>query len=111
MNFKTVQDIQDCITAGDNVRRDRSANRAIVNNAANGVPPLTAEEAADTGVEVNVNWLEQSELHLQARSQFLTGFYHSQRFFTVQFNDDAVVPKDKQAKWEAFITRRLNKVL
>jgi hypothetical protein len=111
MQFKTVQDIQDAISAGDDIRRVRSANRAVVNNAANGVPPMSDDEALKNGLHVNVNWLEQSELHLQARSQFLTGFYHSQRFFTINFADDSNVPLDKQAKWEAWITRKINKVL
>lgn len=111
MIFKTVQDCQDAINAGENVRTSRSENRAKVNNAANGVPPLTADEAAAAHVHVNTNWLEQAELHLQARSQFLTGFYHSQRFFTVQFVDDANVPQHKRAKWESWITRKINRIM
>lgn len=111
MQFKTVQDCWDAIMAGDDIRRTRSTNRSVVNNAANGMPPMTEEEAGANNMHVNVNWLEQSELHLQARSQFLTGFYHSQRFFTMQFIDEALVPMDKKSKWEAYITRKINRIM
>lgn len=111
MKFKSSQDVLDTINAGQDVRLIRSENRAKVNRAANGEPPLSDDEAASTGVKVNTNFLEQSELHLQARSQYLTGFYHSQRFFTQQFVDDCDVPKHKRASWEAFITRKLNRIM
>ena len=111
MIFKTCQAVYDTINAGEDVRRVRSENRSQVDRSANGTPPLTEEEAGAAGVKVNFNALEQAELHCQARHQYLSGFYHTQRFFSVQFTDDCDVPKNKKAPWESFITRKINRTM
>lgn len=108
MKWTDVQSIQDTLNAGREVRWERSENRVRVNNAANGLPPLNKEQAKKNNVKVNFNSLELAELLAQARRQYLTGFYHSQRFFSIQCD---TMPQAEKAMWEAFITRKLNRIM
>lgn len=109
MNFATPQAVYDAISAGDDVRRVRSENRALVNNAANGMPPLSEEEAKSANIKVNTNFLEQAEIHAQARRQYLTAYYRTQRFFSMQFGPEVDVPGNNKAKWESYITGFINR--
>lgn len=108
MKFASPQDVWSAIQAGEDVRRVRSENRALVNNAANGVPPLSPEEAKQTNTRVNCNFLEQAELHAQARRQYLMAYYRPPRFFSMTFRTTCVVPPEKKANWEGFITGFIN---
>ena len=108
MNFTTPQKILDTISASDEMRQARANNRAKINEAANGAPPLSAEEAKKSKMHVNFNTLELAMLFAEARRQFLTAFYGKSNFFDVTLKD---APEDKSSAWGRFITNEINEVM
>jgi hypothetical protein len=108
MKFATPEDVWNIINAGEVVRRERGDNRSLINNAANGVPPLSANEAAKVGLKVNCNFGEQAQAHAEARRQLRSAYYHTPRFFRMQFRQTCNVPTDKQQAWQGFITDFIN---
>jgi hypothetical protein len=105
MNFTTATKVLDTIRASDDVRRLRGENRAKINDAANGAPPLSEDEAKKMNMRVNFNSLELTMLIAEARRQFLTAYYGKSVFFDVTLKD---APEDKASSWSKFITNEIN---
>jgi hypothetical protein len=108
MNFKNPADVSGTIRAGDEVERVRGLNRARINSAANGMPPLTEAGCKQWGLNVNFNTNELAIQLQHARRQYSDAFLKSNNFFNVTL---PLAPKDKRDDWGAFITTKLNKVL
>lgn len=98
----------DTIRAGDQVERWRGENRVKVSNLANGVPPLTPEQAIKFNLSVNVNWGEGPVLFANGRRQYESAFLGPQNFFKVSIPE---APPEKSTEWGMFITRKINKIL
>ena len=105
-NFSTPQKVQDTIRASDEVERIRGLNRVKINDAANGVPPLTSEEAKQWGLNINVNWGELAVLGAHAKRQITNAFNSSARFFKITIPD---APEEKRQTWEMWITEFINR--
>lgn len=107
-NFSTPQKILQFIRQGEDAEATRSENRAKVNRAANGFPPLPEEEAKKLGIKINVNWGELLVLLTHATGQLLNAFLGNQYFFTVKI---PIAPEEHKSEWEAFITAEINRPL
>ncbi len=105
-NFSTPQKVVDTIRASDAVERIRADNRVRINNVANGAPPLTAEEAKQWGLNINVNWGEMAVLGAHAKRQITNAFTSSARFFKVSI---PMAPAEKRLSWEMWITEFINR--
>lgn len=107
-NFSTPQKVLQTIRAGDDVQWDRGENRRKIQDAANGVPPLTEDEAKQVGLKINVNWLELTQYLADARRQYMTAFTQTPQFFKVTL---PLAPAEHQGEWGAFITQEINSAL
>ncbi len=108
MNFEKPESVLQVIRIGEDIETNRAYNRTKVLDAANGKPPLTAEQAKADGVSVNVNFLELLVLLWHARSQLESAFLRNQYFFTVKIPS---APVDYRSDWESKITAEINRVL
>lgn len=108
MIFDSPAAVSGTIRAGDQVERIRGFNRAKINNAANGVPPLGIEEAKRWGLNVNFNTNELAVQLQHARRQYSDAFLKSTNFFNLILS---IAPKDKRDDWSSFITMKINKIL
>lgn len=106
MNFSSALKVSDTIHASDEVRQIRGENRARINNAANGAPPLDENSSKKLGMEVNVNWNELAVKLQDARRQYRTAFFQKGRFFKVGL---PLAPEKQKTDWETFITQTINK--
>lgn len=106
MNWKTPQAVVDTIRAGDEVEQVRGLNRVKINDTANGVPPLTDEEAEKMHLHVNCNFNEMAVLFAHARRQYVNAFMRPSRFFHVTIPS---APVEYQLEWEQFITHFINR--
>jgi hypothetical protein len=105
MNFSTVQRVLQTIRAGDEVEWTRGENRVKINNAANGVPPLTQDVAKNLNIKINVNWGEMMVLLANARRQYLSAFWSTPYFFKI---DIPLAPPEFQSEWGAALTELIN---
>ena len=108
MNFTTAQKVLDTINASSDVRNARANNRGKINEAANGAPPLSPEEAKKSKMPVNFNTLELTMLFAEARRQFLTAYYGISNFFDVSLKTGS---EDKSSSWGKFITNEINEAM
>lgn len=106
MNFSTASRVQQTIRSGDNADFTRGENRVKINDSANCVPPLSAEEAKKLGIKINVNWGELMTLLAAARRQYRTAFFSNQHFFNVTL---PLAPAQYQSEWGAFISDQINR--
>ena len=108
MNFSSASKLIDTIRASEDVRQLRGMNRAKINDAANGAPPLDEDEAKKLGMEINTNFNEMAVKLQDARRQYRTGFFQKNRFFTVSI---PLAPENKKTDWANAITTKLNSYL
>ena len=108
MNFTTAQKVLDTINASDEMRQARANNRGKINEAANGAPPLSPEEAKKSKMPVNFSTLELTMAFAEARRQFLTAYYGISNFFDVSLK---TAPEDKSSSWGKFITNEINETM
>lgn len=86
----------------------RGKRRALINANANGVPPLTEEQAKQEKLPVNFNDLsELRELH-NARAQFSTAITKPGNFFTARTDAGA---RHKRVGYGTTVTREIAKVM
>lgn len=86
----------------------RAADRTLIQNAANGFPPYSQQEALDNGIEVNVNWGFMARLCHRARRQYENAMTKQANYFTVRLDDAPVETADE---WGRIITKEINKVM
>jgi hypothetical protein len=86
----------------------RAADRVLIQDDANGVPPLTQQEAEENGVEVNVNFGMMTRNLQKARRQWENAFLKPSIFFTVELDD---APPENSMKWARIITKNINRVM
>lgn len=108
MNFSEPSKVTACIRAGENVEQVRSANRTKILNSANGIPPLSADDAEAMGIKINVNFLELLTILTRALRQLLSAFLGNQYFFTVKI---PLAPVEYRSDWEQKITAAINRPL
>lgn len=106
MNFTDAYKVQSAIQMCDQVERVRGANRAKINNQANGAPPLSADDAAKMGLRVNFNDCSMAVLFQHGRRQYTNAFLSRNRFFKVRIPD---APEEHKLDWETQITALINK--
>lgn len=108
MTFKTAEEVRSTIQAGEDDRRTRSGNRAMVDNAINGFPYLTEAQKVSMRININVNLGEIVVLAAHARRQYEQAALGPQNFFRVHIRN---APIDKQSSWSTFITDKINRVM
>lgn len=84
----------------------RSANRARINDIANGSPPLTELEAAENNANTNVNFLEFTSLVHKARSTWNNALLKPGNFFKVSLDCG---PIHKRSAYGNKITANINR--
>lgn len=108
MNLTDPQKVQSLITAGDEVRRIRSENRARINCMANGFPPMEDADAEAAHINVNVNWGEMADLLLYARRQYESAMFGRSTFFNIAM---PLAPLRMRDAWGERATSFINKHL
>lgn len=86
----------------------RAQDRTLIQDHANGYPPLTPQEADDNNVEVNVNFGVMARTLHKARRQYENAFLKPSLFFTVKLDG---APPDKGPYWESCITTKINRAM
>jgi hypothetical protein len=86
----------------------RSANRALIADLANGVPPYTKEEVEKNGIVVNVNGLDMTRALHNGRGQFYNGFLKPGKYFTCRTDYG---PRSKRDLYGTIVTSEINKIL
>lgn len=86
----------------------RAQDRTLIQNAANGFPPYSQQEALDNGIEVNVNWGFMARLCHRARRQYENAMTKNADYFTVRLNDAPVETSDE---WSRIITKEINRIV
>ena len=108
MKFGSVERILTTIAQGDDINRDRSANRAKVTNMLNGGQLITNEEAAKLHQEIKSNFKEACVLFAHAIRQMDGAFLKAKYFFRVLLPK---APKEVKTGYETGITEDVNEVL
>ena len=108
MNFKSPEKVLQTIQAGDDIAKTQGENRTRINDSANGVPPLTVENAQEQNLYVNVNWGEMAVLFSHALQQFTNAFQRTNTFFKVKIPR---APEPRKMEWEQVITNAINRLL
>lgn len=86
----------------------RSANRAKINQLFNGDPPYTEEEALESKVQINVNFLEAAKIAHDARSAYENAFLKPGNYFSVTLDSG---PQHKRSAWGKIITKAINRCM
>jgi len=86
----------------------RGRNRLLVNNLFNGLPPWSAEEEEENGVNININFLEGPRISHDVRSQFYQSILKPGKYFSCTTDDG---PNHKRAAWGTIATNEINKIL
>lgn len=107
-NWSTPQEVLKTIQAGDDTAYAQSANRAKINNAANGDPPLDAKAAEKLGLKINVNFGDLTVALANARRSYDEAVLGQERFFKVTI---PTAPAEKEKAWGLFITNFINDLL
>lgn len=105
MSFKDPGKILSTIEYGDQVERVRSNNRRKVDDGFNGVPPLSANDAAKMGLTINEDFGEMAVLGQQARRQYTNAFQKTTNFFTIKCPS---MPMEQRIDWESKLTSFIN---
>lgn len=108
MKFGSVARILSTIAQGDDINRDRSANRAKVTNMLNGGQLITNEEAAKLKQEIKSNFKEACVLFAHAVRQMDGAFLKAKYFFRVVLPK---APKEIKTEYETGITEDINEVM
>jgi hypothetical protein len=108
MNFKNAATVQSMVQQMKLADLPRSKNRALINNLFNGEAPYTPEEVNENGIEVNVNFLDGTEIIHKARSQFSNAFLSTARYFGVTVDCG---PAWKRQSYSEIITAEINRRL
>lgn len=106
MNFSSPQKVVDTIRASDEVEQIRQENRVKINQAINGTPPLSADQAKRMGVKLNVNWGEMAVMMAHGRRQLDMAFLGNQNYFRVRL---PMAPEESKSSWGLFITNSINR--
>ena len=106
MSFKDAGKILATIEYGDEVERVRSNNRRKVDDGFNGVPPLSAADAAKMGLNPNVDWGEMAVLGQHARRQYYNAFLKPAKYFKVKL---PTAPVERRLDFETTITNLVNR--
>lgn len=84
----------------------RGGNRALIDQLAGGWPPWTEQEAAENGIDVNVNFLALTKILADCRMQFHNAFCSTRNLFTIDVDRG---PKHKRADYSRRITKAINR--
>ena len=87
-----------CCDTMQKVEVARAADRALVDNLANGGPPWTEAEAQQFQIQVRVNWLELTRKLMDAIAQINNAFIPNGSFFTCYSEAGNVTKKDKYGR-------------
>ncbi len=86
----------------------RSKRRALINEMANGVPPLTQKEAEENRTPINYNDLTHTRECHDARSQFTQAFTKTSNYFTCKTDAGA---RHKRMGYSKIVTREISKIM
>jgi len=86
----------------------RSQNRALINSLFNGTPPYSSEEAESQKIATNVNFLESTELALDARRHVSNAICSADPLFSVNLDYG---PIHKRMEWGKAIEKAINRRL
>lgn len=102
-----IRTIVECMLENDEVR---SQNRALIDNLFNGEAPYTPEEAEESQIYTNVNFLDATRMGHDARGQFNNAFINQRRFLSVTI-ERAGVPQKDLDDWGTTITNEMNRTM
>lgn len=106
--FKDASDVEALAYGLRLADHPRGRNRALINDLANGVPPYTADEVKENGINVNVNSLELTTKAHEGRSQFYSAFMRPGKYFSARTDMGSV---HKRAKYSSIVTHEIAKVM
>lgn len=86
----------------------RGTNRGLINSLCNGNAPYTEQERQDSNVEINVNFLDATQLCADARRSLYNGFQAPGKFFTVTLDYGPIYSR---IRWGKVITEELQKIM
>ena len=84
----------------------RSGNRALINSLANGAPPWSAQEAEENHIATNVNFLDATELNLDARRHVSNAVCSANPLFSVNLDYG---PIHRRMAWGKEIEKGINR--
>ncbi len=84
----------------------RSGNRALINSLANGAPPWSSQEAEENHIATNVNFLDATELNLDARRHVSNAVCSANPLFSVNLDYG---PIHKRMAWGKEIEKGINR--
>lgn len=108
MEFKSAASIEEIVWNMKLMDMRRNANRALINDLFNGLPPYTEAEQAQNRINTNVNWLDANRIAHDARRQYSQAFLKPGNYFTVKLDRG---PIHKRTQWGEIITIEANKRL
>lgn len=106
--FKTPEAVASIVYFLREADIPRSANRALIDDLFNGVPPFTEQEADENSVNTNVNFLDAPRVAHDARNTFNNAFLKPGNFFTATLDSGPVYKKDT---WSRVITKNLTRIM
>ncbi len=87
--------------------RVRAANRALIDDLANGKLPWTADEVREHQIQVNVNWGEFGKILREAIGQINNSLLHKGNFSTYRLLKGK---QEKRDEWSADVTTDINRL-
>lgn len=84
----------------------RGSARSLINQLCNGEQPYTDAEAAENGIDTNVNFLHASKIAHDMRSTLNNGFIKPGYFFTASTDSG---PAHRRRDWGATVTKNVNR--
>lgn len=108
MKFKTADKIESVVWALKISDIPRSQNRARIDSLFNGNPPYSQQEVVRDNVNVNVNFLESTQIAHNARRQYSNAFLKPGNFFSVRLDSG---PVHKRSEWSHIITQEINRLM
>lgn len=87
----------------------RGTNRSYINRLVNGDPPFTEQEREENNIEINVNFLDATQLAADARRSLYNAFQSTGKFFTVSLDSGPVYARSKWGRTITDLLRRITK--
>jgi hypothetical protein len=107
MKFTTAAAVEQLVWEMRLADYPRALNRAQMNALANGAPPYTDQEQRQNQINTKVNFLDYTELLVDARRQ-LEGRFSWDRLFTVNLDFG---PVWKRREYSETITSKINRIM
>lgn len=90
------------------LERTRAADRALINNQFNGIPPYTSEEVKTYQIHVNVNFQEGKQILVPAINQLNNALIFKERFFSASSKEG---DPEKREEYSMTFTRNIHEHL